>query len=237
MLLPVTCADWTAAYSGSYWVQNNTWGKEKLTGWSQCIGIGDGGPGSITARWIWDWPNSGTNVKAYPEVIFGQKPGTQSSTAALPRKVSDIQSATVAWDIESDHTGSGNTALELWLTDVPGPVADFSAPPVTHEIMIWLEAYGGMHPGGAFTERVTLDGVDYDVYIGDDFGEGWRYIAFERVTPQLGIGGLDLVSFLAYLRSKHLVTGNEYVASIELGNEVISGAGQTRLHSYTVSVD
>ena len=102
--------------------------------------------------------------------------------------------------------------------------------------MIWLDAYGGMQPGGTWIERVSIDGSLYNVYVGENFGQGWRYIAFARETSQLGAGTLNLVSILSYIRGNSLATGNEYLASIEFGNEVISGSGETIVNKYVVSV-
>ena len=54
------------------------------------------------------------------------------------------------------------------------------------------------------------------------------------------VHGLDLSYFTGklegYLRAKGLVTGEEYLASIEFGNEVVSGSGETILYRYDVTV-
>ena len=231
----MNCDDWALVDTGDYQAQNNTWGKGTLSGWSQCIGLGIGTDGTLMGRWTWDWLNSGSNVKAYPEIVFGQKPGGSTTSASLPIKISSVGVATVSYDVSSTYTGSGNVALDIWITDTQDPTT-WGVPPITHEIMIWLDAYGGMQPGGNRIEQVNIDGSLYDVYVGDNFDQGWRYIAFARVTPQLGAGTLDLVSFLAYIRENNLATGEEYLASIEFGNEVISGAGETIVHKYVVSV-
>jgi hypothetical protein len=100
--------------------------------------------------------------------------------------------------------------------------------------MIWLDRQGGLSPGGAFSERVSLDNSTYAVYVGDHWGDGWKYIAFVSAEPQLGARTLDLVSFLSYLREKNLITGNEYLASVEFGNEVATGSGETIVKRYEV---
>jgi hypothetical protein len=126
-------------------------------------------------------------------------------------------------------------AFDIWLTDTQNP-STWGVPPITQEIMIWLDYYGWMRPGGTWLEQTSIDGVPYNVYVGENFGDGWRYIAFVRAKLQLGAGSLNLVSFLTYIQGKGLATGEEYLASIELGNEVVSGAGETILHQYAVSV-
>ena len=230
------CTDQASINSASYRAENNTWGKGALRGWSQCIGLGTGAGGVLLGRWTWSWSNSAGNVTGYPEVIFGQKPGKQSTSIVLPKKISSIRVATVAYDVASTHTGSGNTAFDIWLTNTPNPSA-FAVPPITHEIMIWLETYGDMRPDGTLVEVATIDGSLYSVFVAENVGQGWRYIAFQSATPRLGAATIDLAAFLSYVRYKGLATGDEYLASIEFGNEVISGTGETLLNSYAVLVE
>jgi hypothetical protein len=234
-VIPMNCDDQGGAVKGVYRAENNTWGKGDLSGWSQCIGLGNNPGGTLVARWTWDWLDSGTNVKAYPEVIFGQKPGSSTSSPDMPEKINNVDELMITYDITSSHTGSGNTAFDIWLTNTQNPLK-WGAPPITHEIMIWLDRYGGLAPGGSWVERVDIDGMTYSVYKGENYGDGWTYIAFVAKTFQPGAGTLNLRSFLSYLRDKGFVTGDEYIASIELGNEVVSGTGETMLNQYSVSI-
>jgi len=233
--ITMNCSDGALINAGDYQAQNNTWGKGDLSGWSQCIGIGMEADGTLLGRWTWDWLNSGSNVKAYPEIIFGKKPGSATTSKVMPIKISDIGAATVSYDVSSTYTGSGNVAFDLWLTNTPNP-STWAVPPITSEIMIWLDRQGAMAPGGAYSERVNLDGSTYAVYVADKWGQGWRYIAFVSAESRLGVGTLDLVSFLSYMRENNLVTGDEYLASIEFGNEVVTGTGETIVKRYTVSI-
>jgi hypothetical protein len=158
------CADQVTIDNGSYRAENNTWGKGRLRGWSQCIGLGNDARGALIGRWRWDWRNPESTVAAYPEVIFGQKPGKTSTSPLLPRKLRDIRIATVSYDVSSTHTGSGNTAFDLWLTNTRTPTV-FAKPPITHEVMIWLETYGDMRPDGTLVDQTTIDGTLYNIYV------------------------------------------------------------------------
>ncbi len=109
--------------------------------------------------------------------------------------------------------------------------------------MIWLESYGSMAPGGNWQEKTTIDGTPYSVYTAKHWGDGWDYVAFLRAKPQgdassplNAADSINLVSFLSYMQSKGLITGQEYLASIEFGNEVVGGKGETILNKLTVSV-
>jgi hypothetical protein len=236
----MNCDEWALLDLEEYQAQNNTWGKGTLNGWSQCIGIGNNDDGTLIARWTWDWLNAGGNVKAYPEIVFGQKPGSSSTSGSIPEQINQITSASVSYNVVSTYTGSGNLAFDIWLTDTDNPTT-WGVPPITHEIMIWLDYYGSMSPGGAWKGRESIDGSTYSVYVGENYGDGWRYIAFvrtpsQKVPSQQGAGTLELVAFLNYLLENDLVTGEEFLASIEFGNEVAGGTGETLLNHYSVSI-
>jgi hypothetical protein len=233
--LPLTCDDLALLTAGAYRVENNTWGKGNQTGWSQCVGIGAGNQDAIVARWTWNWPPHPGGVKAYPELIFGKKPSKSSTTPWLPRRLDALDELTISYDYFSAHSGKGNTGFDIWLTN-SATFTRFDVPPITHEIMVWLESYGGMTPGGALLERRVIEGVTYDIYVGDHAGKGWRYIAFKRIDPAQGAATLNLKALLAYAQTRSLISGTEYVASIEFGNEIIEGTGHTLVKSYHIAI-
>jgi len=235
-VISLNCEDWALINLAGFQAQNNTWGKGDLTDWSQCIGLETDSEGILLARWTWDWPKAGGSVKSYPEVVFGQKPGGPSTSPDLPKKLSDIDKATIEYDVASTYTGSGNIAFDIWLTDTDNPDT-WGVPPITHEIMIWLDSYGGLGPGGKYVESVTLDGVEYNVFVGYNFGGGWTYIAFNSKESQLGTGMINLSSFIEYIIASELAPADVYMASIEFGNEVVSGTGETVLNKYRISIN
>lgn len=134
-------------------------------------------------------------------------------------------------------TAADGSATARWTWNwLDSQTSQFAAPPITHELMIWLEAYGSMGPAGAVTETVTIGGADYDVHVADNFGRGWRYIAYRRKVAQLGATTLDIKAILDHARARALITGAEFVSSIELGNEVISGAGETTVSGFVATI-
>jgi hypothetical protein len=210
-------------------------GQGDLKGWSQCVGL-DGRPdGAALARFTWNWPTLRRKVKAYPEIIYGYKPGRHSTTVALPKIVDELNELSVQYDFSSNHSGVGNTAFDIWLTDTAVPKA-IKAPPVTHEIMIWLETFGDMGSDGTFRETEIIDGAPFNVYVNEKNKHGWRYIRFGRVSNHSGASTLDLRAFLLYAKSKKYITGSEYVASVEFGNEIVSGSGEMNLSRFKVTV-
>ena len=232
------CEEAVTAASGSYEVENNVWGKGALTDWSQCVGATNSTRRGLAARWTWDWKSQDNQVKAFPEVVFGHKPGTaRSTTPLLPRKLGEMRRVVMDYDISTQRSGTGNLSVDIWLTDTPTPTT-FAVPPITHEVMIWLETFGPMYAGGEQIDTVSIHGIPYRVYVGEKFGLGWRYIAFKpENTPMQPVAQIDLMPYLLYLKTKGLVTPESHVANINLGNEIISGAGTTQVNHLAIEVE
>lgn len=232
------CEEAVTAASGSYEVENNVWGKGALTDWSQCVGATNSTRRGLAARWTWDWKSQDNQVKAFPEVVFGHKPGTaRSTTPLLPRKLGEMRRVVMDYDISTQRNGTGNLSVDIWLTDTPNPTT-FAVPPITHEVMIWLETFGPMYAGGEQIDTVSIHGIPYRVYVGEKFGLGWRYIAFKpENTPMQPVAQIDLMPYLLYLQTKGLLTPESHVANINLGNEIISGAGTTQVNHLAIDVE
>jgi hypothetical protein len=47
---------------------------------------------------------------------------------------------------------------------------------------------------------------------------------------------INLMPFFEYLKTKQLITTDEHLAAVNLGNEIISGTGDTRLNRFAVTV-
>lgn len=233
-------------YNGSYFVQNNMWGITGLpSGYSQQAGIGAiTATGGVQARWKYNFPTDGPNeVKAYPAVGFGQKPGqTSTPNSGLPRQISAINSAISSWDVQSMYTGRGHLSYDLWLTRDGNRYPCFPCTPITHEIMLAVDNYNDYatsNPGWYFSSTV-IDGVTYRVWKADNFGGGgiqWRFIVLQMVNPiHVQKGSVDFKKVFNYLQSVGLITGQEYLASIEFGNEMVYGTGDVFVKDFKAEI-
>jgi hypothetical protein len=232
---PMTCESAGVVNAGEYQAIVGDWGKGTLTGWSQCISASIDPDGALAGRWTWNWLNSGTNVKAFPAIVYGQVPSSISTTTSLPVIINSIDSAIVSYNVTSTHTGTGNLILHMWLTNTQNPTT-WGVPPITHEIIIVLEVYGEMYPAVPTIKQVVIDEISYDLSTGDNFGMGWRFIVFTRIPYQQGSGALNLIPFFSTIKKEGLITGNEYLASISIGNEIVSGIGETNLKDYFITI-
>lgn len=225
----INCTDNAEIYLGEMMIQNNVWGKGSITNYQQCIhAIGNSDKPSF--EWIWSWPDAGNNVKAYPEIIFGLKPfGNVPTTTKLPGKISEISSVKVSFDsIKTELTGSGNLAFDIWITDSSTPVQSN----IKHEVMIWLN-HSVMQPAGTFISRILIANEEYDFYSGNV--GSWNYHAFVKVV-QSELNEIPVGDFLAYLKNNSLISSDEYLSSIEFGNEVVKGSGKTSVYNYKIEI-
>ena len=237
------CRDWAKLWNSGFVYENNVWnqGSIERENRAQCL-LKRVVDGKVQYGWRWQWPRGSGNVKAYPEVIYGHKPWFASSTTVnLPRRISTINELTVIYGIEMQARGRYNLALDVWVTnsDSPTPAT------ITHEIMIWVgDRRRAWEPSpGYLAKRVTVGGATYDLYI-RPYAEWLKehgapdvtYIAFNARTAQLS-GKIDVKQFLDYLTANGHLPADGYVASVELGNEIMSGTGELWLKSYEISVN
>jgi hypothetical protein len=187
--------------------------------------------------WRWDWPGTGRQIKAYPEVMVGNSPWDDvPATGALPVPVS-ARDFFVTYDASMQAAGRWNVALEMWLTSGLPPAEGN----ITDEIMIWVDA-NELTPGPPTYDILSIDRAKYSLHIsyshGDASGgsaESWSYIAFYSREPQLA-ATLNIGKFLGHLLENGIIQDDRYIASIEMGTEVASGTGEFVLSTYEITL-
>jgi hypothetical protein len=223
-----TSVDWGELTCGDYLLINNVWGKGDLTGYTQSVGVSDD-MNACRFRWDWDWPRSAAgSVRAYPEIIYGWKPWSAASTTpSLPIQLTVIQDLTVRLDFTTQMSGEFNSAFDLWLTSTNPPSGDT----ITREVMIWV-GKAEMSPGGSKVASLEIDGVPYSLFKAQ---WDWTYLAFIQETDE-PTASIPIASLLRYLVDNQYVLPEEYLASIEFGNEIVYGSGQTQVDEFIVQI-
>ena len=220
------CDPWAQEPYGDYLIENNVWGQGSINEFTQCIFTTN----DSSFGWNWDWPDIGYNVKAYPEIIFGKKPWSINSTAnELPIKIDNVETFEVNFDLNIEASGNYNLAFEFWVTEDSISNQD----QITNEVMIWT-ANSLLQPAGEQISVFFSDGYYYDLYRADF--DDWIYYAFVSQTDQQA-GTLHVHNFINYMLATGHLNPNEYMASFELGNEIVSGSGQTNIQQYSISVN
>lgn len=235
---------------GDIRILNNNWGSEDL---------GCNTPMSVFVRqdssfgWTFDRPSCGGQGSKpdFPQIEFGIHPfgiGNSlvtspefSSTTLLPKKLSEIQSASVTVEnlnISLEAEESWNITFEFWISDVdptqPTPQGR------AHSAFAELMTFWGWQPGrwpkdgpgqnGAFEggsvsgpDQVGSGGRNYTLWVQrDNWADGWRYYQFrDNSGPQKNFSGkLDVKPFIDYLLSRPGFNGDMWVTRLEVGSEI-----------------
>ena len=225
----------TDAYNAHGWyVLNGLWNLGDASKGSTIRSVFD--PKDMTAGVVFTWslPQATTTspiIKGFPEVQFGVNPhgayaGNPTDVARVfPILVGDIVSLKADFDVSfSGNLGGFNVAYDIWLTSVPNG----DASTITNEIMVWLHegdfpAYGT--PIGTYTH----DGLTANIY------RNGTYTAFV-FDQDVTTGVLDIGDLLRTLKEMGIVSDREYLASVELGAEVVSGIGSLTVHNLDLEV-
>jgi len=236
------CTDQGKSRWNDYLLENNTWNKGSITGYTSCMTMKPGEAFSVSPSWRWSWPLSGGDeVHDYPELIFGQKPWYASSTTeALPRVVNTLASVTASFGAQLNHSsdGGGNFAFDIWLTSSKSIASGGSYLPLHTELMILLDNWGSYRPAGSKIAEVTIDGVVWELYqTTANWGPSpWSYVNYLPKTRLTSPYQVNIHHFLADMSARGLISGNEWLASVELGTEILAGSGSASLQNYSVQV-
>jgi hypothetical protein len=152
----------------------------------------------------------------------------------LPARIADVAALKLEYEVATViESGTYNLAPEIWITRTGGSPA---AEEISAELMFWMD-YEGLKPAGTLQETVQLDGRPFEVFYEPIMGDAikWTYVAFRAVTREPTHGRLHLWPFLLYAVNKGYVDGGHFVSSLEFGNEIGSGRGQTILNRLVVS--
>lgn len=227
------CTDWHRHSVGSYQVENNVWNKGNIDSYQQCVFINQADHG-IDAGWGWNWPGVRFNVVAYPNVTYGKNPWLNTTSPELPLRIDEIDCLEAEFRAEQYGRGKGNLAIDLWITD------SASAEPsnITREIMIWLSREG-FRPAGSRVDTVVIDGHEIGLWKKEDHkpseGPSWTFVAFVY-RSDLTEGAINFVEFLDHLVDNGHMSPDEYLASIQLGNEIVSGHGVTLVKDFEIRI-
>ncbi|MET0795604.1 MAG: hypothetical protein ABW061_29060 [Polyangiaceae bacterium] len=236
-----TCGNGATYRDKPYTWENNQWGSGKEhSSFQQCL-LERSVNGETEHGWSWIWPGTDQSVFAYPEIIFGWKPwtGGKSSDKRFPLKLSNLQQLKIQYEVETEAEGSYNLAPEVWIIRNRSGAGEANPRLITAEIMFWVEASGVAQPAGTIVDHPEVGGITYELWqkdgAGDNGGGGWRLLSFKTPTT-MRKGTLPVDDLLRYLLQKGLISANEYIATVEFGNEISGGSGTTWVKKYSVDV-
>ena len=139
--------------------------------YEQKVGVSSqmGPNGEVAARMAWKWPTGTTEIKSYPSLLVGNKPGYKNdwtTPGGFPVRLLDGSNSQVypsgktpgtifplqlpiaslkssfAYKHNETPSGRGHLSYDIWLQDTPDQINGMAASPISHEIMIPLTNWG-----------------------------------------------------------------------------------------------
>ena len=239
----VSCEDGHVSDTPNGRLVNNMWNKQAAVGaYEQCL-LMRGEPAAPLFGWSWEWPIESETLLAYPQALFGWKPwnGGVTTNSALPIQISSIETLELSYRVHTTAQGKYNFAATMWITrsgrtsDQPNP-ADISA-----DVNVWMNNRG-VPLSGEQVATARIANIDVQVWHAADIGDAsgansnrWQHVVYlAQAVPASGT--LDLAAFVRDAVDRGILSPAHYVSSVELGNEIVSGSGETWIEALTLKV-
>ena len=231
--LLTTHTGWNA---NSWYVVNNDWNVEGLTRGKDYTLTSAFTTKNMASGTVFNWNFPVSNalspkILAYPEVIFGSSPLSGSAvnptdTHVFPIKVSDIRGLTASHDVTyAGNMGGFNVSYDIFLSNSTQGVGKAA---VSNEVMVWVHKPDFVAFGDVIG-KYSKDGFSATIY------HTGTYTALVA-DKDMPVGTIDIADIFKVLKGLGVIADTEYLRSVELGAEVVSGAGSLKVNDLTLKV-
>ncbi len=224
---------------------NNVWNSfaAKDFKWSQCLEkriVND----TAIYGWSWNWPiTKADNVFSYPSIKLGRSPwGPEPcSDDRFPIVINSLDKLNYSYEVETVTDGEHNLSTIMWIVNSPLKAVTPTPSRIVAEFMIWTYVTENhFNPAGKKYGEVTLDGLEWEVW-GDEnwkdpsgiHSNTWININFVLKKNKLK-AKFDLKKIIDYALKEEMFPEDLYIADVELGNEIGTGAGYTWVKKFNV---
>ncbi|MFT4115681.1 hypothetical protein [Bradyrhizobium sp.] len=221
----VTHSSPTEKYSYSlegYQVSSNAWGAGKLVEGRDFSTSVTFNPGNFQkgTSFSWKYPRSVGGVYAYPHIDFGSWAARVSSTqgANMVRLASN-------YSVYLSNRSSSTVAFDFWFNSLPK--GGWSTTSV--ELLIEVHATDRGKPNQPFSlKSAGFEGGSVYVSNMSAAGANWKFINVKTRADVMS-GTLVLSDLIKELIWNGVLTGQEYLASLQFGSEVRGGTGTLQI--------
>jgi|HubBroStandDraft_6_1064221.scaffolds.fasta_scaffold55706_3 hypothetical protein len=213
-----------------YIVQNNAWGSTA----GQTITYGPGTKFKVTVQ---NGTGTGGNPASFPSIFTGANASHTTSGSGLPRAVSAIAkgSLSTSWTWASNGaTGSYNAAYDVWFSTSSAGEPTASSPSGGY-LMVWFEKPTANQPIGTSVASTTIDGKDYNVWYGNNSGNGKpcvSYVAQQTINSMT----YSLGDFIQDAVTRGYLQSSWYLTNVFAGYEIWSGGVGLETTDFAVTV-
>lgn len=221
------CTRDASIITGKYWINNNQWGADGLSG-QQCIQSTCQTGDLVGWNTDWSWNGGSGGVISFASLVFGWQWGWKVNNTGLPVQISSNSNVTCGWNFTVSQTGIINVAYDTFLhtTSSPGSNDD-----PTDEVMVWLYRANGAGPIGSRSTTVNIAGTDWDLYDGRGVHPEWNVMSYVRTTNAT-TAILNLSDFMRDLVQRGWLSGSKYLSTVQAGTEVSSGSGELQTSGF-----
>ena len=214
---------------------NNVFGKGAIANYRQSVFHGKDETG-----WNWDWPDNGASaVKSYPEVLVGRSPWSNAGGVAgaarlgagdlLPRRLTESRQ-TIDFDFSTVASGAWDVSFDFWITSTDRPTSK----DIVSDLTIWTVNHGVKNPYKGRHMQLMIGGRTYEAIIEtpkEAPDKPWKTLCLVDAAPR-SKGSLELGPLMNALIVHGLSKPNDFLATAELGSEVVYGKGRTTLRTF-----
>lgn len=174
---------------------------------------------------------------AYASVFMGCQWSNCSNPALsqLPAQLSDLGLAHSSWSVAPTPSGAWDISYDIWFNQTPST----SGQPDGTEVMIWLDDHGGIRPAESMVDNVTIDGINFDVYVApknsQSFNAIWNVVSY-RATTLLHVVDFSLMPFFNDAVNRGQLQRSWWLIAVEAGFEAWSGADGLASHAFSFSL-
>lgn len=227
-------------------IVNNMWNQASAGAapYRQCLQVRDVGT-ALEYGWTWQWP-AADGIYAYPELLVGSSPWLPepSNDARFPRTVAATRSLVLSYELLTTSTGKQAAAADFWFTETR-PVAFGPAPvAVKAEMLIWTDVSPGIISADEVPAGVVeIDGRRWRVYLqaaqrdlSSTDSARWTLISYVA-ADNAATARYDAAKFFQDAVGRGVISATDYVSGVEIGHEIISGAGSAWLRNVSIAVE
>lgn len=167
---------------------------------------------------------------AYTSIYQGCHWGAcTSSSNPFPIQMSNLASASTSVSFTQPSGYNDDAAYDIWFN----LTSTTSGQPNGAEVMIWLNHQGTIQPFGSKTATTTIDGAQYDVWIGKQ--SSWKIVSYVASTPVASTTNLDLMPFFQDAVARGNLDPSWWLIDVEFGFEIWTGGKGLAISEFNVS--
>jgi len=176
-----------------------------------------------------------TGVYGYLQLAFGNYAGSMVPTSVTPRQVNDIDRLEVMLGYSYSGDQTFNVLNELFLLADPDDQSSqlFEVGLLAHVTSDTVWYFDRADQVGVFTDsadRLWRVAIDWTA-------PAAPYVMLMPQDEQDVMGKFDWLQILDYLRSRNIISGDEWFTGIAAGVEPLGGAGRLELKAFDVTYE